>query len=337
MNARAPEVPANLREKIRQRLSHGAVCDFLKAADKPVARSWDDIFAKNPTEEAFFLQVLEEVVCFGGKSLAVYDAGRFDPSELSQFSSSSRSILQALDAGNTSYEIFRVTRSPDGRFSSYTFSCKRDARTIFVLSRNDLQPDAQERFWTTNAIAKVYSAIEAMCFDSVIYDSREKLLYVLIDDQRYSFEETSAQFQVEMMDSLLERCPSISTTILKDLFPAIAGIYEEGSEGLIHRLAFECDTGAHRDEHLKQGQLDLRTELYHVRGKEGVNGIIRPFKVGVTWTAHKYSNLRQEVEINILGTRANAHKRGGVFGATLASEGMYNELCFALGRLSLYV
>lgn len=105
----------------------------------------------------------------------------------------------------------------------------------------------------------------------------------------------------------------------------------------MHRLGFECNTGAVRDERLKQNQLDLRNERYHTSGKAAIGGDIRPYKLGITWHPSKYRELGTEIDFELNGNRKNLHQNGGLYNCLLNSKITFNELTFALHRIILYV
>ncbi|UDM18398.1 hypothetical protein [Vogesella sp. XCS3] len=335
MNARTNSIPQNLAELVRKHISHSLLCDFLKAHKKPVARSWDEIFAKNSNEQVFFLDLLRDVVCFGNKSIFAFDANEHLIAELEGLKVSSMSIETALSFGSENYAL--IDKRNDGRFYSYTFCRTRMAGETHVLSGNDLIPETKRKLWTPDSVVRIKTNVRVTVFDSVIYDSHNDILYVIIDNKKYTFEESVYELQASFITELRGVCPSFSKLSMIDFYPAIEGIYQQPNEGVIHRLEFECNTGVVRDEKLKPGQLDLRNEGYHIQGKAAIGGGIRPFKIGVTWLPSAATKTVSQVEFEILGTRKQLHRQGGMHCAVLSSQGSFNELAFALHRIALYV
>lgn len=310
------------------------VCDYLKAHDKPTARSWDEVFERNSSDQEFFLNLLTEIICFGRKTIFAYNADEIDLASLNSADYTEAEITKALKRNSQHHKLFR--RSVGERFSAYTFVCTREAQETYILPQTDLTVDARQRLWTPNSVIKLNTKVQITVFDSLIYDSENKILFITIDNSKYSFEESAFEMQSKFINEISQICPSLSTIKLIDFFPAIDDIYKQNTEGLVHRLAFECNTGAVRDEKLKQGQLDLRAEIYHISGKAAIGGNIRPYKLGVTWHPSKYKPLASEIELEINGNRQNLHKSGGVFNCEVKSAGTFNELCFALNRVALY-
>lgn len=329
------EVPQDIVSACKKHVPHHIVCDYLKNAKKPHGRSWDDTFKHNSTEQAFFLDLLADVLCFSRKTIFVYDVEPTSFTPLDSISCIQSDVIQALKKYHSTYQLF--SRKVGKRFSAYTFICTRRAQETHVLTQTDLTQDAQQRFYTPDSVIKLNTKVQVTVFDSIIYDSENKRLFVAIDDSRFIFEESAFDMQSKLTHEVADIIPSLSKLKLMDFYPAIETMYQNDTEGLVHRLAFECNTGAVRDEKLKQGQLDLRAESYHTSGKAAIGGVIYPYKLGVTWHPRKYDTLASEIELEINGNRQSLHRRGGVHSCEIKSHGTFNELCFALDRVSLYV
>ncbi len=334
MNAMVNEVSTDLSDAVSKHIPFHIACDFLKAAQKPVGRSWKDVLARNMNAADFLTDLLTEVICFSRKSVFAYEAknkgATLDLSRLASMAYVPTPITQSKN-----HKLFN--KNENARFSAYNFLCTKRANETYILKESDLTPDARTKHWTPDSVIKLNSRIVVTLINSIVYDSENKLLFVLVDDLRYSLEENSFDIQAQFCAELIALIPDLTQWRLLDFFPSINGIYSKQTEGLVHRLGFECITGVTRDERLKPGQLDLREEKYHTEGKAAIGGDIQPFKVGVTWQKDKFTTLKSEVELEINGNRQALHKQGGVFKATLTSVGTFGEACFAMQRLGLYV
>ncbi len=319
----------------KKHIPHHIVCDCLKIAQKPHGRSWDDTFKRNSAEQAFFVDLLTDVLCFSQKTIFVYGVETTSFAPLDALDCPQSGVIQALKNRYPTYQLF--DRKVGGRFSAYTFVRTRRAQETHFLTQTDLTKDAQQKFYTPDSVIRLNAKIQVTVFDSIIYDYESKRLFVAIDNARFSFEESAFDMQSELTHEIAKIIPSLSSLKLMDFYPAIEQMYQNDTEGLVHRLAFECNTGAVRDEKLKQGQLDLRTEVYHTSGKAAIGGVIHPYKLGVTWHPRKYDTLASQIELEINGNRQSLHRRGGVHSCEIKSHGTFNELCFALDRVSLYV
>ena len=69
-----------------------------------------------------------------------------------------------------------------------------------------------------------------------------------------------------------------------NLFPAIKSMYDDANEGIVVELGFTTDTGSSKHEKMRSNRADLRGELFHVGGKEAINGALTPFRVAVRWS-----------------------------------------------------
>lgn len=335
MDTKKVTIPKELSDAIKRFLRLSTVCEILKKNDKFAARSWDDIFEKNSNEIDFFVELLHSALCFSNKTLFCYDASKADLEELDQLIFPEISALDVLKKNSDCHILFsKRTGQNIGAFSSFI---SRNASETHFLKSSDLADGIRSALWTPDSVIKLTRQVKAITFDSLIVDKESALLFVLIDNNRFQFEETPLDMLSAFISMVRERCPSFSKLQLIDLYPTINKIYADKYEGLIHRLAFECNTGVVRDEKLKPGQLDLRKEEYHIAGKSAIGGTVSPFKVGVTWIPAKYSQLQCEAELEVNGTRGNLHAQRGVFSALIRSSGTLRELEFTLHRLSLYV
>ena len=70
-----------------------------------------------------------------------------------------------------------------------------------------------------------------------------------------------------------------------NLFPAIKGLYDDTTEGIVVELGFTTLTGSAKHEKMRAHMKDLRVELFHVGGKKAVSGHLSPFRVAVRWQA----------------------------------------------------
>ncbi|MBD8880267.1 hypothetical protein IHE49_07220 [Rhodanobacter sp. 7MK24] len=68
----------------------------------------------------------------------------------------------------------------------------------------------------------------------------------------------------------------------KNLFPAIEKSYES-DWGKVVELGFTTDTASVKHERMRLKRQCLREELFHVGGKEAVDGIIHPFQISIDW------------------------------------------------------
>lgn len=334
MNVRSNQVSQDLIDAFRQYVPMHIVCDYLKFHKKPTARSWDEIFGRNSSEQELFLTLITEVLCFGRKTVFAYNADDIDLDPLNNAPYTETKITQILKHGTKHHTLFR--RTIGERFSAYTFACRKAAFETYILTQDDLTADVRNKYWTPDSEIRLRARIMVTVFDSIIYDSQNNIIFIVVDSSNYSFDETPSERQAELINEIVSICPSFSTLQLIDLFPCIEGIYLKKTEGIIHMLAFECNTGAVRDERLKQGQLDLRNELYHTSGKAAIGGVIRPYKVGVTWHPSKFRALRSELDIEINGGRRELHQGGGVYSCEVRSISTFDDLCFALHRVALY-
>lgn len=89
----------------------------------------------------------------------------------------------------------------------------------------------------------------------------------------------------------------VHLALCRNLFPAIRTIYDTPNEGIVVELGFTTATGSAKHEKMRANRTDLRTELFHVGGKNAINGALTPFRIAVRWSAggQRGQSLQEEV------------------------------------------
>ncbi|BBH12950.1 hypothetical protein CH06BL_21980 [Chromobacterium haemolyticum] len=300
-----------------------------------MGRSWDDLYEKNKNELDLLDNILAEINCFGCKTIFAFDAKEINLDSLRLFQVDESSFYTKAFKNYAYYLPIKKIDTHD--YCAISFGRTKYAYEIYNLVEGDLTQMARQKFWKSNTTVKLKSEIPVLVFDGLVHDRLNNILFVLIDNKRFSFDESASDMCSHFMAFLEASFPGVAGCEPIDLFPLIEGIYNRSSEGLVHRLAFECSTGVSRDEKLKTGQLDLRDEGYHVSGKAAIGGKVSPYKIGITWTTQKNKGLRSQVCFELHGQKINLHKQGGIFFGAATSYNMFDELCFNLKRIGLYV
>ena len=124
-------------------------------------------------------------------------------------------------------------------------------------------------------------------FEIVRYNSQSRLLELRVED--YSGSDTGVALQQlqDKVNGLLAAGfgNAVQLVLCRNLFPAIDSIYSDANEGIVVELGFTTETGSAKHEKMRASRADLRTELFHVGGKQAINGAMTPFRVAVRWTA----------------------------------------------------
>lgn len=94
---------------------------------------------------------------------------------------------------------------------------------------------------------------------------------------------------------------------LCNLFPLIELCYES-DWGKVVELGFTTDTASVKHERMRQKRQCLREELFHVGGKQAVDGIIHPFHVSLDWQARYSVTLTGRPELTLHGTSRDLHQ-----------------------------
>lgn len=95
----------------------------------------------------------------------------------------------------------------------------------------------------------------------------------------------------------------------KNLFPAIEKSYES-SWGKVVELGFTTDTASVKHERMRLKRQSLREELFHVGGKQAVDGIIHPFQISIDWKSvySRDPSVQGRPEATLHGTARMLHQ-----------------------------
>lgn len=136
-------------------------------------------------------------------------------------------------------------------------------------------------------------------FEFVRFSRDSGLVELRAEDYSGSDTVVALQQLQDKTNELLARLPGtpVQLTMCRNLFPAIRPIYDNTQEGIVVELGFTTETGSAKHEKMRANRADLRTELFHVGGKQAINGALTPFRVAVRWPAggQRANALQEEV------------------------------------------
>lgn len=92
-----------------------------------------------------------------------------------------------------------------------------------------------------------------------------------------------------------------------NLYPALAAIYDNNDEGVLHELAFWCSTEARRREIIRTK--DLREEVYHKTGVKAIGGSskLKIYRLGIHWDTDTNGVDMDAAEVTFPGTLSQAN------------------------------
>lgn len=100
---------------------------------------------------------------------------------------------------------------------------------------------------------------------------------------------------------LLKLSPTEEALTKLNFFNHMGKIYNKKAEGRVCELAFECENESVHYQHYRRRKEDIRTEPFHVGGREAT-GDIAPFRLAVVWDG-SHSTISHENEALFPGTR----------------------------------
>lgn len=136
-------------------------------------------------------------------------------------------------------------------------------------------------------------------FEIVRFSLDSGIVELRAEDHQGSDTNIALQQLQEKVNSIFAAAPNNSVRLMlcRNLFPAIRPIYDNAQEGIVVELGFTTATGSAKHEKMRANRADLRTELFHVGGKQAINGALTPFRVAVRWPARgqRGDALQEEV------------------------------------------
>lgn len=121
-----------------------------------------------------------------------------------------------------------------------------------------------------------------------------------------------------------------------NLFPLIRKIYDEPDEGNVVELAFGTTTASLKHEKMRRGRNCLRSERYHIGGKQALRSQIEPFKLSVKWEIE--DGILSSPELSLSGTsRMTGSTNPKIIDATIRGCAGVAEYEFVRERIDHYL
>lgn len=93
-----------------------------------------------------------------------------------------------------------------------------------------------------------------------------------------------------------------------NMFPLVKKIYDDPSEGEVVELTFHTTTASLKHERMRRRKSCLRQELYHMAGKQALNGKISAYRLSVQWPRDRGNKIVSIPELSINGTIHMLHE-----------------------------
>ncbi|WP_313350487.1 hypothetical protein [Paracoccus sp. (in: a-proteobacteria)] len=122
-----------------------------------------------------------------------------------------------------------------------------------------------------------------------------------------------------------------------DLYHVLERIYEANGEGTVVELGFTTTSASVKNEKMRRAGEDLRSEPYHLGGKEKIGTPIEPFRLSVRWYL-TWDGMTVIPELSLIGTgraRSGAGDRRGVkiSGAVISNCATLGEYEYVIERM----
>lgn len=183
-------------------------------------------------------------------------------------------------------DLFLVELLHTGSFVTAIFNGRRLIEDREERSAQSVDPVALNKIgWSDIDEFVLVKRRHVQTYEVVCIDTATGLIELRVEDhQGVRASESLLQLQASL-NAILAGAGITPLSGAVNLFPAIRALYDDVAQGIVVELGFTTLTGSAKHEKMRAHQKDLRSELFHVGGKNAVNGHLSPFRVAVRWHA----------------------------------------------------
>lgn len=237
----------------------------------------------------------------------------------SPFSSAYPLTLPPEEIGETGAppQIVSVVRNTDGIGVVFTHAIRLTKREVIELGDLIDDPAAIEQQYD-EIVGLKYRTVQLFSVAWVPHEGRAVEIRTDLPDGMSMDVAHAVQSQIR---TTLNDSGVVELGRPVDLFPLLEAIYEDGRDGTVVELGFSTTSASVKNEKMRRAGLDLRTEPYHLAGKEGLGTPIEPFRLFVRWSI-PMGDIRLAPELGLVGTARGRSSIGqpgavGISGAVI--------------------
>lgn len=112
----------------------------------------------------------------------------------------------------------------------------------------------------------------------------------------------------QQLTSAVENSFSLTLPTPVNMFPLVKKLYDDPSEGQVVELTFHTTTASLKHERMRRRKSCLRKEIYHMAGKQALNGKISAYRLSVQWPRDRGKKNVSIPELSINGTIHMLHE-----------------------------
>lgn len=312
MNAR------ELVEAMRRRMPWDVARHYLKEHDIPVGHGWEPTIDKLGDGKSIDKETVEslwercaEHIRVGEKAVQLYKLSKAKKQEL-------RDALVIIAAADKRKELERsfveeptvgAIRAKPTLLAAVEHSEGIDAvmsSVRYTETRTDLRDDLIER---GNDEFKGYSEVIGVRLErhrafEILFVPGGKGLVQLRADAPLGATKEYVEAALSFCRDEVEAKTGVALGDPVNVFPAIKSLYDSPKEGSVVEMGFTVTSGSVKHEKMRRKHTCLRTERYHVGGKEAVGGSIQAYRLAVEWPRPPE---RRTVELLVPGTSLTIH------------------------------
>jgi hypothetical protein len=311
-------------DPLRARIPFPLMQEYCTQKGLPSARGWDLLRVKldeesdgNTARAAEIAVSLEEIfkeaITLGARAVKVFQvkeelrSSYLDalvavcPEESDYLESYPRPLsAEQLAAVTSDLKVCAVKPADDGRSVHIVLCGRRMVEIKEPRTRADIGTDAINEFgWEQYDEFILIRRRFVQSYEVVRFDVSTGILELRAEDHSGTDTVLALQALQDKSNELLVRAlgNQVHLALCQNLFPAIRAIYDTPNEGIVVELGFTTATGSAKHEKMRANRADLRTELFHVGGKNAINGALTPFRIAVRWLAgaQRGQSLQEEV------------------------------------------
>lgn len=206
----------------------------------------------------------------------------------------SKAALEALDADHR--ELVAVEDTGDGKAA--VFASVREKPVRHEIEASDL-PDEMAEYLNGYDYLVAYRVERQQAMDVVWVPDSGDVIDVRVDFPKHTEIERARHAQHRLMSWFGEVVGGDPFHDPINLFPIIRDMYEAETEGRVVELAFGTTTRSLKHEKMRRNQDCLRSETYHVGGKEALATDLDLYRVSIAYSYSFGPDFVSHPEVNL--------------------------------------
>lgn len=294
-----------LVDALQKRTMWTVMREALKKEQLPVGQGWKDLLA-NVTESTsqgsklrtFVQAYFSDAIVAGERYVQIYQLGKEQITEITDFLTfATPSISDFSDKYPLPLDQKALANAPsEPTLCEIRLHENGDATMVFCSARNHDDRESYAYDQLPKHIRDTYLQIDKLvtyrkiyyqAYDVITIRKNLERIEVCVDQPEKLNAAGLDSVPLQVLSASALHIPSIrgiGAAPPENLFPAIAGMYYESTEGIVKALSFRTLTGSIKKERMTASTDDLRDEKFHHAGMNALGQKISPYELTLDLT-----------------------------------------------------